>query len=66
MERYTSHSEYISELKFLRNKLIAQLAEIDMELEREITAKSARTVTLETRHLLNQSQRVDRLWTSHK
>ena len=59
-ERYTRHSEYMSELYTLRNALVAQIAEIDMAIMRENnnpSRRNLRLVTAQSREVINLFKR---------
>lgn len=65
MEKWTERAELLSELHHLKNHLIGQLAEVDMAIRREENAfdvKKLKTVTQQTKELLNKAQQPRPLW----
>lgn len=65
MERYSERNEFLSELHYLKNQLLGQLAEVNMAIQREehaFDAKKQKTVTQQTKELLHRAQQPRPLW----
>lgn len=66
MERWTERTELLSELHTIKNRLLGELAEVNMAIMREENAhdaKKLKTVTLQTKEFIN-NQRPKPLWST--